>query len=154
MSVARRRAGRGLVLVLVASVLAAGGCSHLVMLHDPLSASEHNDLGVAYERSGEAKLAANEYRKALSVNPHLVRPRVNLGNLSAGAGKWEEAARQYRRALRDSSDADAMNNLAVALLRLRHPGEARTWAEKAVALGGPSDSVYRATLDEVRAAGK
>ena len=154
MSAPHPHPGRRLVIALIASVLAAGGCSHLVMLHDPLSASEHNDLGVAYERSGEVKLAAGEYRKALSINPRLVRPRVNLGNLSAGAGKWEEAARQYRRALRDSSDADAMNNLAVALLRLKNPGEARTWAEKAVALGGPSDSVYRATLDEVRAAGK
>lgn len=154
MSVAHPRAGRGLVIAVIAWVLAAGGCSHLVVLHDPLSASEHNDLGVAYERSGESKLAASEYRKALSINPRLIRPRVNLGNLSAGAGKWEEAARDYRRALRDSSDADAMNNLAVALLRLGKGGEARTWAEKAVALGGPSDSVYRATLDEVRAAGK
>lgn len=154
MSVAHPRAGRGLVIAVIAWVLAAGGCSHLVVLHDPLSASEHNDLGVAYERSGESKLAASEYRKALSIDPRLIRPRVNLGNLSAGAGKWEEAARQYRRALRDSSDADAMNNLAVALLRLGKGGEARTWAEKAVALGGPSDSVYRATLDEVRAAGK
>jgi Flp pilus assembly protein TadD len=145
---------RGRFVVALIAVLAAGGCSHLVMLHDPLSAAEHNDLGVAYERSGEVKLAASEYRKALGINPRLVRPRVNLGNLSAGAGRWEEAARHYRRALRDSSDADAMNNLAVALLRLKNPGEARTWAEKAVALGGPSDSVYRATLDEVRAAGK
>jgi Flp pilus assembly protein TadD len=149
----RRGAQRALVAAFIAAFSAAG-CSHLVMLHDPLSAPEHNDLGVAYERSGETKLAASEYRKALRLNPRFVRPRVNLGNLAAGAGNWQVAARHYRRALRDSSDADAMNNLAIALLRLGHADEARSWAERAVALGGPADSVYRSTLDEVRAAGR
>jgi len=145
---------RGFFITLLALTFTASGCSHLVMLHDPLSAPEHNDLGVAYEHSGDVKLAASEYRKALRINPRFVRPRVNLGNLAAGAGRWDDAAKLYRRALRDSSEADAMNNLAVALLKLGHSGEARSWAEKAVALGGPGDSVYRATLDEVRAAGK
>ena len=152
--VAHRRSNRAALLALLALALASAGCSHLVLLHDPLSAPEHNDLGVAYERSGEVGLAASEYRKALKIDPRFVRPRVNLGNLAAGAGRWEVAARHYRRALRDSVDGDAMNNLAIALLRLGHRDEARGWAEKAVARGGAGDSIYRATLDEVRAAGR
>jgi Flp pilus assembly protein TadD len=143
----------GLVLA-VATLLT--GCSHLVLLHDPLSANEHNDLGVAYERNGKPELAAKQYRKAIRLEPHGSRARVNLGNLEAANGRWSRAEHHYRRALRDSTtDLDAMNNLAVALLRQRRRlDEARLFAERAVAAGGERDSVYRATLDEVRAAGR
>ncbi len=48
---ARARAASALALALV--VGAAAGCSHLVLLHDPLTAAEHNDLGVAYETAGK-----------------------------------------------------------------------------------------------------
>lgn len=132
------------------------GCSRLVFLHDPLTASEHNDLGVVYERNGQRDLAAKEYRKALKLEPRGSRARVNLGNLEAAAGRWDRAERHYRRALRDSTtDLDAMNNLAVALLRQRRRlDEARTLAKRAVAAGGERDSVYRATFDEVTAAGR
>jgi Flp pilus assembly protein TadD len=138
-----------LALVVVASF---AGCSHFVVLHDPLTASEHNDLGVAYESTGQLDLAAGEYRHALGLDSHLARARVNLGNIEAARGRWRGAERCYRRALADSStDADAMNNLAIALLRQdRRLDEARELAERAVAAGGERDSVYRATLAEVR----
>ena len=41
----------------VASAGLLAGCAHLVVLHDPLTASEHNDLGVVYESSGQHALA-------------------------------------------------------------------------------------------------
>lgn len=152
------RRGRGpepaALAVALAAALACGGCGHLVVLHDPLTASEHNDLGVAYESSGETALAAREYRRALHLDPHLVRARVNLGNVEAGAGRWRRAERLYRRALRDApGDGDALNDLAVALVRQgRSLDEAERLARLAVATGGERDSIYRATLDEVRAA--
>jgi len=141
-------------IVALAALAALGGCSHLVLLHDPLTASEHNDLGVAYESSGELDAAGKEYRKALKLDSKLVRARVNLGNLEAAKGRWSAAERCYRRALRDSTtDYDAMNNLAVALLKQgRRLDEAQMLAQRAVAAGGARDSVYRATLDEVNAA--
>jgi Flp pilus assembly protein TadD len=133
--------------------LAAGlaSCSHLVLLHDPLTANEHNDLGFAYESSGELELAAREYRKALRLDPHQARTRVNLGNVEGATGRWAAAEKHYRRALRDSTtDYDAMNNLAFALLqRGRRLDEARALAERAVAAGGERDSIYRATLAQV-----
>ena len=148
------RASRAALALALALALGATGCSHLVVLHDPLSAAEHNDLGVAYESGGQRDLAAREYRRALRRDPALVRARVNLGNLEAASGRWKRAEACYRRALKDApSDADALNNLAVALLRQRRNlGEARTLAERAVAVGGARDSIYRATLEEVRAA--
>jgi len=136
--------------------VALAGCSHLVVLHDPLTASEHNDLGVAYESSGQLDLAAKEYRRALRLDPHQPLARVNLGNVEAANGRWSRAESCYRRALRDSStDYDAVNNLAVALLRQgRRLDEARALAERAVAAGGQRASVYRATLAEVDSIGR
>lgn len=144
---------RAITPVLAALALAAlAGCSHLVVLHDPLSASEHNDLGVVYESSGKLDLAAKEYRRALRLDPRDARARVNLGNTEAAAGRWRSAEKCYRRALHDSTtNYDAMNNLAIALLRQnRDLDAALALAERAVAAGGPRDSVYRATLAEVR----
>jgi len=137
----------------LAAATALAGCSHIVVLNDPLTAAEHNDLGYYYETGGYPDLAKGEYRKALKLDPHLVRARVNLGNLEAGAGRWGVAEDHYRRALRDSADADALNNLAVALLRQgKSLDEAEELAAKAVAGGGERDSIYRSTLAEVRAA--
>ncbi len=135
------------------SVAPIAGCSHFVVLHDPLSASEHNDLGVVYESTGQLELAAREYRRVLRLEPHQAQARVNLGNIEAARGRWKRAERCYRRALADSSThADAMNNLAVALLKQdRRLEEARALAERAVGTAGPRDSIYRATLDEVKA---
>jgi Flp pilus assembly protein TadD len=138
----------------VALVGALAGCGYLAVLHDPLSAPEHNDLGVAYESSGQLDLARHEYQRALKLDSRYSQARVNLGNVEAARGRWSDAEEQYRRALRDSSsNADAMNNLAIALLRQnRHLDEARSLAENAVASGGARDSIYRATLAEVSAA--
>jgi Flp pilus assembly protein TadD len=153
---AARRSRAGAAALAVAALAALAGCSHLVILHDPLGADEHADLGVAYEARGEPALAAREYRAALRLDPRLARARVNLGNVAAGRGDWRGAERCYRRALRDSAgDWDAMNDLAYALLRRgRGLDEARALAQRAVAAGGPRDSVYRATLAEIEARGR
>ncbi|OGF24895.1 MAG: hypothetical protein A2V63_06450 [Candidatus Eisenbacteria bacterium RBG_19FT_COMBO_70_11] len=142
-----------LASLLLASVVSLASCAHIVVLHDPLTASEHNDLGVAYESKDQLDLAASEYRRALRLDPRLSQARVNLGNIEAARGRWRQAETCYRRALADSStNADAMNNLAIALLRQeRKLDEARALAERAVAAGGERDSIYRATLDEVKA---
>lgn len=144
----------GLVVAIVVSAAAVPGCSHIVVLHDPLSAPEHNDLGVAYEAEGRLDLAAREYRRALKRDPRFGRARLNLGNAEAAAGRWARAEREYRRALLDlPGDPDPPNNLAVVLLRLGRPlDEAEALATRAVALAAGRDSLYRATLAEVRAA--
>jgi tetratricopeptide (TPR) repeat protein len=148
--VSRRLAG---VSGLAALVLLCS-CSRIVILYDALGAAEHNDLGVAYERQGQAELAAQEYRRALRRDPAFIRARVNLGNLDAAAGRWAEAERTYRRALKDApDDPDALNNLAMALLRQgRKLDEAEALALRAVTAAGAADSIPKATLAEVRAA--
>ena len=139
-----------------AALAGLAGCSHLVVLHDPLSAAEHNDLGVAYESTGESDLARREYRRALRLDRGLAQAWINLGNTDARVARWDEAARSYRRALAIAPGrADALNNLAFALLHSRRPGalpEAERLARRAVARGGTRDSIYRATLGEVLSA--
>ena len=137
------------------AVVALGGCSRFVILNDALTAAEHNDLGVAYERQGQMALADREYRRALRRDPSFTRARVNLGILAAARADWTGAERHYRRALRDTpADVDALNNLAIALLRQkRRLEEAETLAHQAVvAAGAAADSIPRATLAEVREA--
>lgn len=144
----------GLVSVALGMTPGMIGCAHLVLLHDPLTANEHNDLGVVYESGNMLDLAAKEYRKALRLDPGLTLARVNLGNIEAANGRWSRAEHHYRLALRDSTtNYDAMNNLAFALLKQgRHLDEARALAERAVGSGTERDSVYRATLERVRSA--
>jgi len=147
-------ARRFAAVVALAALAALGGCSRIVILNDALTAAEHNDLGVAYERQGKLQLAGREYRRALRRDSRYARARVNLGNLAAASGRWSEAERCYRRALGDAPvDADALNNLAVALLRqMRRLDEAEALALRAVEAAGAADSIPRATLSEVRAA--
>lgn len=145
---------RGTLVHVLASLalITASGCAHLVILHDPLSASEHHDLGVAYESKGQLDLAAVQYHRALRLDPTRSAVRVNLGNVEASRGRWRSAEKCFRRALADSvTNADAMNNLAVALLKQdRRLEEARSLAERAVSAGGERDSLYRSTLGEVK----
>ena len=141
-------------LALALALATTSGCSHIVVLNDPLTAAEHNDLGVAYESAEKPDLARREYRLALRRDARFLRARVNLGNLEGGAGRWRDAERCYRGALLiEPADADALNNLAIALLRQGHAlVEAESLATRAVRSGGERDSLYRATLAEVRAA--
>jgi len=124
------------------------------VLHDPLGAAEHNDLGVAYERRGEWRHAEREYHHALRKDRHFARAWLNLGNVAAHDGHWRRAEQRYRRALAGMpGDPDPWNNLAVALVRRgTHLAEAESLARHAVALAPGRDSLYRATLAEVQAA--
>ena len=82
---ARLRTWRRLAPLLLVLLLAgAGGCSRIpkiIVLEDPLTAAEHVDLGVAYEKKGELDLAKREYERALSKDRKFYRARVNLGNV-------------------------------------------------------------------------
>lgn len=151
----RTRTAAVIALAMTAT-LGLSSCSHFVLLRDALTASEHNDLGVAYESSGQTALAAREYARSLRLDPHQSLTWVNRGNTEAAGGRWRAAEKSYRRALVESpANSDAKNNLATALLRQRrHLAEARTLAEAAVAAGGERDSIYRATLEEVTREGR
>jgi len=109
---------RGLPYLLV--LLLAGGCSRvprIIVLEDPLTAAEHVELGVAYERKGELDLARREYERALRMDGKFYRARVNLGNGFLAKKEFGKAREEYLLALElRPGDAEATNNLSWAAI--------------------------------------
>ena len=111
---------RSFLALLLLFLLLAGGCSRLpkvIVLSDPLTAAEHVDLGVAYERKGELDLAQREYERALRKDGKFYRARVNLGNIFLAKKEYGTAREEYLLALElRPGDAEATNNLAWAAI--------------------------------------
>ncbi|MEW6144775.1 MAG: tetratricopeptide repeat protein [Thermodesulfobacteriota bacterium] len=101
--------------ILILSLIASG-CASVYgpyFAEDPLTAEEHNNLGVIYEREGKYDLAVREYKRAASADRELVVPLVNLGNVYQKKGETEEAEKYYKKALKkDRRNIEAANNLA------------------------------------------
>jgi tetratricopeptide (TPR) repeat protein len=101
-------------------LLLACGCSRIprfIVLSDPLTAAEHVELGVAYERKGELDLARREYESALKKDKKSHRARVNLGNVFLAKKEYGKARAQYLLALElRPGDAEATNNLSWAAI--------------------------------------
>lgn len=118
--------GAARALLLAVAVLALAGCALLPQAPaDPLSAEEHNELGVAYYRRGEYEAAAREFRAAGSRRPGFTRALVNLGDTQLALGAVEAAIDAYERARATSPDDPGVaNNLAWALLH-----HERRWPE-------------------------
>lgn len=104
----------------VLAALLFTGCGRvprIIVLTDPLSAEEHLDLGVSYERKGELDLAAREYERALRRDRNLVQARINLGNVRMARKEYREAGEEYRKALSlHPGHPEASNNLAWAAI--------------------------------------
>lgn len=103
--------------VVIASLLVCS-CSvpRIVVMKDPLDATEHNDLGLIYEQKGMLDLAQKEYARAAEKDGSWALPLFNLGNISYQQGDLPAAEGYYRRALAlDDTNADVMNNLANVL---------------------------------------
>lgn len=92
------------------------GCASLqgsLFMKDPLTAQEHNNLGVIYEREGKLDLAIREYKSAIRGDGSLVTPFVNLGNVYFKQGEYTKAEKYYKKALeKDEANIEAANNLA------------------------------------------
>lgn len=105
---------------LILVLLTAGGCGRvprIIVLEDPLTAAEHVDLGLAYERKGELDLAQREYERALARDKNLFQARVNLGNVRLAKKEYGAARKEYLRALSlRPGDAEAANNLSWAAI--------------------------------------
>ena len=106
---------RGAALVLGLTLV---GCAAAGPPRDPLTADEHNDLGVAYFELGETRRAASEFERAVVLRPDWARALVNLGDARLALGEVDGAIGAYRRAVRIApDDPGAANNLAWALLQ-------------------------------------
>jgi len=106
----------GIFATLLILSLITSGCASVYgsyFAEDPLTAEEHNNLGVIYEREGKYDLAVREYKRAASADRDLVVPLINLGNVYQKKGDTKEAEKYYKKALRkDEHNMEAANNLA------------------------------------------
>ena len=148
-----RSCWRGLPFLLV--LLLAGGCSRvprLIVLEDPLTAAEHVELGVAYERKGELDLARREYERALRMDGKFYRARVNLGNVFLAKKEFGKAREEYLLALElRPGDAEATNNLSwVAILSGEGIEDARARMEGVVSGPGGRRPALLDTLGVLR----
>jgi tetratricopeptide (TPR) repeat protein len=132
-----------------ACCLLFAGCSfpRIVILDDPLTPEEHINLGVAYEKKGEADNAIEEYKKA---SKELPSAYLYLGNAYMQKGDLDEAESHYKKAIRKQPDlADAYNNLAwLYYTKKENVAEAEELVLKALELK-PSDENYKDTLKKI-----
>lgn len=137
-----------LVLTLLILTIPLCGCAALyssLYTDDPLTAEEHNDLGVIYEREGKNDLAIREYKRAIAIDGSLATPLVNLGNVYMKEGEYTEAEKYYRKALdRDPKSIDAANNLASLYLET---GKDYREALKILLAVGPQNDLPAYALD-------
>ncbi len=117
----RRFAIRQWTLILwIASALTLSACSlpRIIVLHDPLTADEHDNLGRVYESQGKFDLALEQYREALIKDKKHLPSLLLLGDLSFRTSNYPEAESAYTKALKlDPKNGDVMNNLAWVYLR-------------------------------------
>ena len=96
------------------------GCGRMprvIVLEDPLTAGEHLELGVLYERQGKSDLAIREYERALRNDKECFQARVNLGNVWLARKEYGKARAEYGKALAmRPGDPEATNNLAWAAI--------------------------------------
>ncbi len=78
-----------------------------------MTAAQHNDLGVLYEREGRLTDAQREYSRAIEKDYRFTRAYINLGNLLRKQGDYKQALERYRQALTlEPQSFEAANNFA------------------------------------------
>lgn len=105
-----------LALCYLSLAIMLSGCAAVtgqLFMDDPLTAEEHNNLGVIYEREGKFELALREYSMAIKSGPELVTPLVNKANVYYKLGEYTNAEKYYKKAIsKDPMNLEAANNLS------------------------------------------
>jgi len=120
----------------------------------PATATEDSYVAAAADLERVAPASARiAYEAALARWPHDLVARIGLGNLAYASHDRTTAEEQYRLATQEHPDsADAWNNLAQVLHESGRDEEALSAAERAVAIGGARESIYRATRECIQSA--
>lgn len=134
-------------------LLLLGGCSipQIVVLHDPLSADEHVQLGIIYASQEKPDLAREQFRAATKKDKRHARAWTLLGDLSYRQGDLHEAEKAYTRALElHAESGDIRNNLAWVYIRTdRKLARAHQLVSEALSLRPDRRAYYLDTLGVV-----
>ena len=116
-----------------------------------LSAEEHNDLGLFFERAGLLGAATEHYVVATQLHPENSYFRMNLGNVLLKQRRLREAVGAFIRALElDAQNADAMNNLAYTYSEMgSNLDEAANLCQQAATLRPTRQAYYLDTLGTI-----
>ena len=112
--------------------------SSITLFEHALRVTEQNSLahlnfGVALNRTGKGREAAEHYREALRINPNSSGGHFNLANYYFSTGQKDEALQHFKEAIRIRPDyANAHSNLGVLLASQRRFEEAAAHYEKAL----------------------
>ncbi len=88
----------------------------IVVYDDPLTAYQHNDLGVVYYKKGQYDLAEKEFLKAIEKKKDWYLPYFNLGNLYYKKGELDKAIKYFEKSLDIEKKDETLNNLAYIYL--------------------------------------
>jgi Tfp pilus assembly protein PilF len=127
------------------------GCSPLGIhvLNDSLTAAQHNDLGIAYEKQDRLDLAEKEYKRAIKKDKNWHVPYFNLGNVYYKLSNNDEAIKYFRSGSKaNPHNPDIMNNLGFALMEKGNTAEAKKWIEKALSIEAKPE--YLDTQNKIR----
>ncbi|MDM7273016.1 tetratricopeptide repeat protein [Sulfurihydrogenibium azorense] len=138
---------KSFIAILLGFFILSCSIPKIVVYDDPLSASEHNDLGVIYEKKGKFDLAEKEYKKAISNDKNWYLPYFNLGNLYYKMGQKEKAVEYYLKSLEKERNPDTLNNLAYVLYELGRYEEAKKYIEEALSI--KKDPNYEDTYKKI-----
>jgi Tfp pilus assembly protein PilF len=110
-------------------------------------AAIYNDLGFVLERQGLPDEAAKAYRQAIALDPKSASAQYNLGSSLARSGRFVEAERHLRSALKQNPDARTYTALGVVLRQLGRTDEAVAQLKKAI----ETDATYAPARQELAA---
>jgi tetratricopeptide (TPR) repeat protein len=132
----------------------AGHWGLLVLKPDQMPATATESLWVeaalGLEKARQPAAAAASYHAALSRWPQNLPAMMGLGNSYYALGDLKNSERAFRRAAETHpANGAAFNNLAHVLLELGRREEALSAAQRAVSLGGPQQTLFKKTLEEI-----
>jgi Tfp pilus assembly protein PilF len=119
---------------------------------DPMFSEAFNNLGFAYEKTGNYETAITYYRKALSnpVYQTAEKAYINIGNSYYRMGKFDKAMISYKEAIMRSPNLDlAYMKVALCYNALGHYGDASVAMTQAVNLNRVYKGNKEAALEDL-----
>lgn len=137
--------------IVLASLLSSCSLPKIVFLHDPLSADEHTQLGIAYDSQQKHDLAAEQFRLAVKKDKKHLAAWKLLADLSFRLNDLDSAASAFEKVIEmEPGSGDSMNNLAwVYLKQGTNLKRARSLIEEALVLQPANRPYYLDTLGMV-----
>lgn len=140
---------RGQSIALCLVVFFGCGLPKIVVPDDPLTAKEHLNLGIAYEKRNEFDPAIKQYEMAAKKLPVAY---LYLGNTYFQKMNFDEAEKNYKEAIRkDPQNADAYNNLAwLYCAKKENLNEAEKLVVEAMKIDPSKENIYMDTLEKLK----